>query len=367
MQAGKVLVAMSGGVDSAVAAFLVKQQGYEAVGANMRFWEYSQQAFTSEPSQKSRITSCCSPEDMGDAERSARGLGIPFYALKMESDFRRQVIDPFISDYMAGRTPNPCVLCNTFIKFGDFYQKANALGFDKIATGHYARVGSTNGGRYAIYPAKDRQKDQAYYLYGLSQGALAQTIFPLADLNKNEVRQIAAENKIPVAQKPESQEICFIPENNYRNFLKKEGVPFQKGYLRNTEGNILAKHSGKENYTVGQRKGLNLAVGHALYVLEICDDGDVIVGTRDEMTQTSFSFDQAVYQGVDESFEEARVMVQIRYNGEPAPATIRRIEANKVLVEMDEPAWAITPGQAAVCYDEDEGFILVGGKISRLV
>lgn len=361
---------MSGGVDSAVAAFLLKEKGYDVVGANMRFWEYKEpEAKPGDDPQKiakKRITSCCSPEDMGDAERSACGIGIPFYALKMESDFRQKVIDPFIKDYAEGKTPNPCVHCNTFVKFGDFYQKAEALGFEHIATGHYASVVKLDNGRYAVGPAKDEHKDQSYYLYGLNQASLAKTLFPLAELTKAEVRKIAEENNLPVAQKPESQEICFIPDNDYRGFLAGQGVKFQPGFIKNTQGNILAKHQGKEGFTVGQRKGLGIAVGHPMYVLSIEENGDVIVGTEAEIERLTFTVADVIYQGLDPDSFTAPVacLAQVRYNATPVPATITRHD-DGLTVELHESAWAITPGQAAVFYEPTEKFILCGGKIQR--
>ncbi len=357
-----MLAAMSGGVDSAVAAWLLREQGYDVVGANMRFWAYDAAC---ETSGKKRITSCCSPEDLSDAENCARAMGIPFYALKMESDFRAKVIEPFIMDYTNGRTPNPCVHCNTFIKFGEFYTRAEQLGFDLIATGHYARVVKLANGRYAIAPCADTHKDQAYYLYGLSQRALARTVFPLADLVKEQVRQLAEQQQLPVARKPESQEICFIPENNYRLFLKKQGVDFRAGYFRDTSGKILGRHEGAENFTVGQRRGLGLSAAEPLYVLEILSNGDVVVGFRHEMDRRVFYILDAVFQGVPEEElppEGLLTRVQIRYNSTPAPAKVYR-EEGRLRVELDEPQWAITPGQAAVCYSPLDGTIQLGGKI----
>ncbi len=375
----KVLVAMSGGVDSAVSAFLLKQKGYHVTGANMRFWEYqkdtpphkTQEKNSISPSKK-RITSCCSPEDILDAEKTAKKLGIPFYTLKMEKEFHGKVISYFISDYQKGRTPNPCVHCNTFIKFGEFYSKAEMLGFDQIATGHYASIKKLPNGRYTIYPAKDHLKDQSYYLYGMSQHALEKTFFPLENITKNEVREIAQKNNIQVAQKPDSQEICFIPENNYRNFLKQRNVNFQEGFIRDSQGRILGKHQGKENYTVGQRKGIGVSTGKPLYVLQILENGDIIVGSADELDQRNFYCEYPVFQGLssnDLGTTGIEVLAQVRYNSKPVKATIVKEDlsdaVNKMIikVKLKEPAWPITPGQSVVFYEPKEKYILAGGKI----
>lgn len=362
----RVLCAMSGGVDSAVSAYLLKEQGHEVIGANMRFWEYKTECET-DVTKKSRITSCCSPEDMADAEKSARGMGIPFYALKMEGDFRENVIDPFVADYQNGLTPNPCVHCNTYIKFGEFYEKATALGFDQIATGHYADIVKLPNGRYAVAPAADKKKDQSYYLYGMSQASLARTVFPLAKIVKDDARRIAEENKIPVARKPDSQEICFIPDNDHRAFLKREGVDMRPGYFRDRLGAILGKHDGSVGLTVGQRKGLGVAgFAEAQFVLDVLANGDVILGPREELERKTFYIRDVIFQGVGEDdrawSEGVPCLAQIRYNGKPLEATAYG-EGELVRVELEAPAWAVTPGQAGVLYDRAGGFIIAGGKI----
>ena len=331
-------------------------------------------------------------------------MNIPFYVLKMEREFHEKVISHFISDYKAAKTPNPCVHCNTFIKFGDFFEKTMELGFERIATGHYASIKQRANGRYAVYPAKDHHKDQSYYLYGLSQEALSKTIFPLAEHTKTEVRNIACENRLPVAAKPESQEICFIPENDYRKFLKKNGTEFQGGYIRDSQGRILGKHNGKEKYTIGQRKGLGIAQGKPLYVLEIQTTGDVIVGSKEELECRVFYCSQTIFQGLaptELGKEGIKVKVRIRYNSSlvsaiifkeeqinkhecwngqasvcesavGAPQTCLSAHSNKsnsseivIRIETQEPCFAAAPGQTVVIYDQNEGCILAGGKISR--
>lgn len=377
---------MSGGVDSAVSAYLLKEQGHEVIGANMRFWEYKEPEACDLPAggaegvlKKARLTSCCSPEDMADAEKSARGMGIPFYALKMEADFRENVIDPFVADYQNGLTPNPCVHCNTYIKFGEFYSKATALGFDQIATGHYADIVKLPTGRYAVAPAADKKKDQSYYLYGMSQESLARTVFPLAKIVKDDARRIAEKNNIPVAKKPDSQEICFIPDNDHRAFLKREGVDMRPGYFRNRLGAILGKHDGSVGFTVGQRKGLGIAgFAEAQFVLDVLANGDVILGPREELERKTFFIRDVVFQGLaaeDNAWSEGvPCLAQIRYNGKPLAATAYRDGSTSlttggdlVRIELAEPAWAVTPGQAGVLYDSKEGFILAGGKIRLAV
>ena len=370
----RILCAMSGGVDSAVSAFLLKEAGHEVIGANMRFWEYKEPEACETPVvTKHKITSCCSPEDMADAERSARGMGIPFYALKMEADFRVNVIDPFIADYQNGLTPNPCVHCNTYVKFGEFYEKATALGFDQIATGHYADIVHLPNGRYAVAPAADQKKDQSYYLYGMSQQSLARTVFPLAKIVKNDARRIAEANKIPVARKPDSQEICFIPDDDHKAFLKREGASMKPGYFRDRLGAILGKHDGSVGLTIGQRKGLGVSgFAEAQFVIDILTNGDVILGPREELERRTFYIRDVIFQGVAEDdlawSEGVPCNVQIRYNGAPLRAkAYREVGAQDLVpllrIELDSPAWAVTPGQAGVLYDLDGGFILAGGKI----
>ena len=352
---------MSGGVDSAVSAYLLKRKGFRVIGANMRLWEYPKTG------EQKKTASCCSPEDLADADQTARYLGIPFYSIKMEEDFKNKVIRPFIADYSQAKTPNPCVHCNTFVKFGEFFKKANSLGFEYIATGHYSSVIKRKNGRWAIYPARDLHKDQSYYLYGLSQEALSRTLFPLSELLKDEVRKIARENKIPVAEKSESQEICFIPNNNYRDFLKAHKVSFQTGFIRDTAGRILKKHSGKENYTVGQRKGLGLSSRYPLYVLEIRNDGDMIVGGKEELKRDHFYCKDTVFQGMEASeldHREIQTLASIRYNSKPINVSLSRVSDDTLEINPLEECYGITPGQSVVFYDIQEQCILAGGKIS---
>lgn len=355
----KIIVAMSGGVDSSVTAALLLEQGYDVIGVNLRTWEYEA------PSCDTTKKSCCSPEDIRDARDVGLKLNIPFYVIKMEKLFGEKVINRFINDYTNGLTPNPCVECNTFVKFGALFEKAKALGIQKIATGHYAKIVNVNG-RYAIAGAKDVRKNQAYYLYGLTQENLANTLFPLGDMEKHEVREHARRLGLSVAEKKESQEICFIPENDYRAFLKKKNVKFTPGYFKLRNGIIVGKHNGKENFTIGQRKGLGISWKYPLYVVEIQDDGTVILGSEEETVCESFSVEDMNFQALPplEEGEAVLCRVQIRYRHKPVLCKLS-LKNSSYHVELEEPAQSVTPGQSAVFYPCDGDYILCGGIISK--
>ncbi|MDF3820220.1 tRNA 2-thiouridine(34) synthase MnmA [Leptospira sp. 96542] len=355
----KIIVAMSGGVDSAVAAGLLMEEGYDVIGVNLRTWEYEA------PACDTTKKSCCSPEDIRDARDVGLSLNIPFYVIKMEKVFGERVIDRFISDYKDGRTPNPCVECNTFVKFGALFEQAKILGIEKIATGHYARTIEADG-RYAIQNAVDMKKNQAYYLYGLSQENIKNTVFPLGGMDKTEVREIAKRMGLPVAEKPESQEICFIPENDYRSFLKKKGVEFTPGFFKLATGQIIGKHQGKEGFTIGQRKGLGIAWKNPLYVLAIEDDGTVVLGEEEETVSASFVLEDITYQALDPlSFDKGREMnVQIRYRSAPVRCFVTPI-GDLWNVEFLEDVKSVTPGQSATFYPVGSDYLLAGGIIQK--
>jgi tRNA-specific 2-thiouridylase len=370
----KVLAALSGGVDSAVSALLLKREGYDVTGINLRLYALPELC-------DGRAKSCCSPEDARDARMVAMKLSLPFFTIRMEREFEERVIRTFIDEYRSGRTPNPCVECNTFIKFGTLFEKGAALGFRKIATGHYARLVHLENGRYSVREGRDAGKNQAYYLYGLSQRALESVLFPLGDLTKVEVRRIAASEALPVAKKAESQEICFVPDNDYRSFLEASGVQFTPGFFRNTGGEILGRHEGRERYTVGQRKGLGLAHRVPYYVLRVESDGDVIVGEADETLRRTFTVSSLHFQGLDpETFFERygdqsfECRVQIRYRSVPVPARIRstgKSSPSSVLVELAEGVSSIAPGQSAVFYPDKpfygyDDIVLAGGVIESI-
>ncbi|WCL48286.1 tRNA 2-thiouridine(34) synthase MnmA [Leptospira sp. GIMC2001] len=356
---GKIIVAMSGGVDSAVAAGLLIEEGYEVIGVNLRTWEYEA------PACDTTKKSCCSPEDIRDAQDVGISLKIPFYVVKMEKVFGERVIQRFIDDYKSGKTPNPCVECNTFVKFGALFEKAQALGIEKIATGHYARTVFVDG-RWAIANGEDKNKNQAYYLYGLSQENIKNTIFPLGDMNKSQVREIAKRMGLTVAEKPESQEICFIPDNNYRNFLDKKGVSFTKGFFKLQDGRIIGKHTGKENFTIGQRKGLGIAWKNPLYVLGIEDDGTVVLGEEAETFCESFIVEDYSFQGWSEFApgESRTAKVQVRYRHSPVLCEVSKVEQG-LFVRILEDVRGVTPGQSAVFYPESGIQILAGGIIRK--
>lgn len=355
----KIIVAMSGGVDSAVAAGLLMEEGYDVIGVNLRTWEYEA------PACDTTKKSCCSPEDIRDARDVGLSLNIPFYVIKMEKVFGERVIDRFISDYKDGRTPNPCVECNTFVKFGALFEQAKKLGIQKIATGHYARTIEVDG-RFAIRNAVDMTKNQAYYLYGLSQENIKNTVFPLGGMQKSEVREIARRMGLPVADKPESQEICFIPENDYRSFLKKKGVEFTPGFFKLRNGQIIGKHSGKEGFTIGQRKGLGIAWKNPLYVLSIEDDGTVILGEDEETFCESFVLEDITKQalGTFEVGQSIEMRVQIRYRSLPVSSLVTNLGGEwevKFLTDVK----SVTPGQSATLYSPDGDFLLGGGIIKK--
>lgn len=349
---------MSGGVDSAVSAGILLEKGYDVIGVNLRTWEYEP------PSCDTTKKSCCSPEDIRDARDAGLQFNIPFYVMKMEKVFGERVIDRFITDYKTGRTPNPCVECNTFVKFGALFEKAKALGIQKIATGHYARVVYKNG-RYAIASGRDIKKNQAYYLYGLSQENLENTVFPLGDMQKSEVRELAKKFGLSLHDKPESQEICFIPENDYRKFLQKKGIDFTPGFFKLRSGAIVGKHSGKENFTIGQRKGLGISWKVPLYVLSIEDDGTVILGEETETFCREFFVEGVQFMGkVLLSGEETFCRVQIRYRHQPVPCKVRS-EQDGLRVFPIESVSSVTPGQSAVFFDSEDDHILFGGIIQK--
>lgn len=357
MATTRVAVALSGGVDSAVAAALLVEQGYEVVGLMMRLWAES-------AVDRSPLNRCCSLDAMDDARAVCRHLGVPFYAINYELPFIDHVVTPFVADYSRGLTPNPCLACNRQLKFGLLLQRALALEARYLATGHYARVRQA-AGRFALCRGRDRDKDQSYALYMLGQDELGHVLFPVGDLLKEQVRQAAQDLDLPVADKPESQEICFIPDDDYRRFLQAR-IPeaFRPGPIVDRAGHVLGQHQGLPCYTIGQRKGLGIAAPEPLYVLEIdVAHNALVVGPERELGRRALLAEEVNWVAGVPPARPVAATVKIRLHGREAPATVEPLPGERARVVFAEPQRDITPGQAAVFYDGET--VLGGGRIVR--
>jgi tRNA-specific 2-thiouridylase len=354
---GRILVAMSGGVDSSVAAMMLHEEGYEVIGITMKTWDYA----SSGASKKE--TGCCSLDSINDARELAVRFGFPHYILDIRNEFGDYIIDNFVDEYMAGRTPNPCVLCNTHIKWEALLKRADKLDCEFIATGHYARVRNESQ-RYIISRGLDHNKDQSYVLWGLKQDSLARTRFPLGGFRKSEIRKMAAESGfVDLAGKSESYEICFVPDNDYRAFLKHRVDSLEEklsgGLFVNREGKVLGKHQGYPFYTVGQRKGLDIALGTPMYVLEIQPETNtVVLGEKDELVKRSMGVRGVNLVKWPELTDDMQVLTKIRYKHEGSRSIISMNPAGDIDVDFLEEVSGIAPGQSAVFYDGDD---LVGG------
>ncbi len=362
---GRVLVAMSGGVDSTVSAVMLKEQGYDVIGITMKTWDYHRSG-----GNDGKETGCCTVESMNDARQIAVRHGFKHFIVDIRDEFGDWVIDRFIEDYTSGRTPNPCVLCNTHIKWAALLRRADDLGCDYIATGHYANVREENG-RYVISKGWDHNKDQSYALWGVSQEHLARTIFPLGSYRKTEIRQMAEDyGLLNVANKPDSYEICFIPDNDYHRFLndKVDGLEEQVkgGKFVDKHGNIIGEHKGYPYYTIGQRRGLKLALGRPVYVTNIDAKNNVItVGEKEDLIQTTCrakEVNMVKYDRVPGG--EMEITGKIRYNDAGAMGVLRRTGDDEIEVEFPAGREAITPGQAVVCYEGDD--VVAGGWIHKV-
>ncbi len=357
MSKGTVMLGMSGGVDSSVAAAVLKEQGYEVVGVTMQIWP------DIDEERKQTEGGCCSLSAVDDARRVADRLGIKYYVLNFKDIFQEKVIDYFTAEYLKGRTPNPCIACNRFVKFEALLMKAVSMGMDYIATGHYARrTYDETSGRYLLKKSATAQKDQTYALYTMTQDQLSRTLFPIGDFEKGQVRAMAKDLGLPVATKPDSQEICFVEDNDYGRYISENtDARIEPGYFVDTEGNRLGMHKGIIHYTVGQRKGLGISFGKPKYVVAIRpQDNTVVLGDEDEVFSAGLTASDLNFISISELKDEMRVTAKIRYSAREASAIIRPLPGNRAEVKFDETQRAVTPGQAVVFYDGD---IVVGGGV----
>ena len=365
MNTETIAVAMSGGVDSSTVAAMLRAEGHPVIGLTMQLWNQRRLA-GHEGMPESVQGRCCSLDDVYDARRVAQQIGIPYYVVNHEERFERDVVRPFVEEYLSGRTPIPCSLCNNHLKFDQLLIVAQQIGAERVATGHYARVAYDEArGRWLLKRPADLSKDQTYFLFGLTQEQLSRTLFPLGDMTKPEVRELAHRHGMAIAEKPDTQEICFVPGGDYKRFIdaylaeQGGGLPDTAGELVTTHGEVIGEHSGIHNFTVGQRKGLGVATGSPLYVIQISGaNKQVMVGGDQHLYSRTLRTKRVNLISVAELAAPTRVAVKIRHRHEAAAAVIERSGEAEILVTFDEPQRAITPGQAAVFYDGD---VVVGG------
>ena len=357
MEKKKVVVGMSGGVDSSVAAYLLKEQGYDVIGVTMQIWQDEDRAIQEENG------GCCGLTAVDDARRVASDLGIPYYVMNFKKEFKENVIDYFVDEYLNGRTPNPCIACNRYVKWESLLKRSMDIGADYIATGHYARIEKLPNGRYSLRRSATLAKDQTYALYGLTQEQLSRTVMPLGAYTKDQIREIAGKIELPVAEKPDSMEICFIPDQDYAGYIEKTtGIHVPKGNYVDQAGEILGQHKGIIHYTIGQRKGLNLAMGRPVFVTEIRPEtNEVVIGENEDVFAKTLRCSQLNAMAVPAFKSGMEVFAKIRYNHKGAPAVIKSVDDDSLLLEFEEPQRAVTPGQAVVFYHDD--YVLGGGII----
>lgn len=355
----KVVVGMSGGVDSSVAAYLLKQQGYEVIGVTMQIWQKEDNQTVEENG------GCCGLSAVEDARRVAQMLDIPYYVMNFREEFDQKVIRYFMREYLNGRTPNPCIACNRYVKWESLLQRSMQIGADYIATGHYARIEQLPNGRYAIRNSVTAAKDQTYALYNLTQEQLMRTKMPVGAYEKSQVRAIAEELGLYVAHKPDSMEICFVPDQDYARFIEENsGKKIPEGNFVTTDGKIVGRHRGITHYTVGQRKGLNLSMGKPVFVLEIRPEtNEVVIGDGTEVYADRLICSDLNFMSVPDFPDDFPVVAKIRYNHRGTKAHVRRIGADQAEVIFEEPVRAVTPGQAVVFYDGE--YVAGGGTIIK--
>lgn len=358
MEKKKVVVGMSGGVDSSVAAWLLKKQGYDVIGVTMQIWQDEL------PEQQEENGGCCGLSAVDDARRVAERLQIPYYVMNFKKEFKENVMDYFVQEYIDGRTPNPCIACNRFVKWESLLKRSLDIGAEYIATGHYARVEQLPNGRYALRKSATAAKDQTYALYNLTQHQLSHTLMPVGEYTKDEIREMAAEIGLVVANKPDSQEICFIPDHDYAKFIEENtDCRLEEGNFVDKYGNVLGRHKGITHYTVGQRKGLNLSMGHPVFVTAICPEtNEVVIGENEDVFSNIVRCNKLNWMAIEGlAGGEMRVTAKIRYSHKGAPCVIRETGEDTVECVFDEPQRAATPGQAVVFYDGD--YVVGGGTI----